>query len=54
MFNDTFFSKKTYDYKLLNWVDAIEYIKLNNKKNKIYIIDGLFETKLDFDNVYYI
>jgi len=54
MFNDTFFSKKTYTYKLSNWADAIEYVKFNNKKNKIYIIDSLFETKLDFDNVYYI
>ena len=54
MFGDTFFNKKTYKYKILNSQDAIWYIKTNYKKNKIYVIDDLFEQNLWYDNVYYI
>jgi len=54
MFNDTFFNKKTYKYKLSNWVDAIDYVKNNHKKNKIYIIDDLFQTDIDLENVYFL
>lgn len=54
MFNDTFFNKKTYKYKLSNWVDAIDYVKNNHKKNKIYVIDDLFQTDIDLENVYFL
>jgi hypothetical protein len=54
MFKDTFFNKKPYKYKIYNWFDALDYIKFNYKKNKIYILDNLFETNLRKENVYFI
>jgi len=54
MFNDTFFKKKSYKYKISNWVDAIEYVKNAYKKWNIYILDDLFETKIEKENVYFI
>jgi len=55
MFNDVFFKeKKLYKYKIKNWKDALEYLKYNYKKNKIYVLDNLFEEKIDIENVYFV
>jgi len=54
MFLDTLFKWKTYKYKLTNGKDALEYIKTNYKKNKLYILDDLFEEDFDKKNIYYI
>ncbi len=54
-FNDVYFDKKLYKYKLSNGVDALEYIKNWKKSNKkIYILDNLFEQKIDDENIYFI
>ncbi len=54
-FNDMYFDKKLYKYKLSNGVDALEYVKNWKKSNKkIYILDNLFEQKIDEENVYFI
>jgi len=54
-FNDIYFNKKIYKYKVLNWVDALNYIK-NWKKsqNKIYILDDLFLQNTKEKNIYFI
>jgi len=54
-FNDIYFNKKLYNYKFLNWVDAVEYIKNWKKSNKkIYVLDSLFLQDLVEENVYFI
>ena len=54
-FNDIYFpDKKIYKYRLNNWKDALDYIKINYKKNKIYVLDSLFEEKVDMKNVYFV
>ena len=54
MFNDTFFSAKIYNFKVKNGFDALGYVKIAWKENKIYILDDLFETDLGKDNVYFV
>ena len=54
-FNDVYFDKKLYNYKLTNGVDAMEYIMTWKKSNKkIYILDDLFYQDVDQDNIYFI
>lgn len=54
-FNDIYFNKKTYEYKLTNGVDALEYIRNWKKSNKkIYILDDLFEQDVSEENIYFI
>lgn len=55
LYNDIYFKNKLYTYKLLNWFDAISYLKnIDLDEQKIYIVDSLFKTDLKWENIYFI
>jgi len=50
MFNDTYFSKKAYEYPVKNWFDAVYYVKYlpaRFKKDKLFIFDKLYSSLIE-------